>query len=230
MWAILLSAGLVCGAGLTYCILSLLSQNKKTYDKDFAVPTDDDFTDHGNGSALAAGVAGLGLTSVEIAAFLDEDIRAEAEFDELDAEFDIEGKPFYMTRKRILHWAKRNLTECGEIIKRSQWHMPASLNLCGKTYALIYEKPCGEDGTDGPRVCVSMTVRICDRYAKWLAMRHPGVHRAYFPKNRNWYAVPIDGSFKNAQMVYRVLRRARSFVCETRSSPLCAGKADCKGV
>jgi len=217
--------------------LYLLSlQHKKTqgvsaapqgYDKDFAVPVDGDFSERGGDEAdIAAEAAEQELSSAEIAAFLAEDISAEAEPDELDAD----GKPFKMTRKRIIHWAQRNLTECGEIIERSQWHMPASLNLCGKTYALVYEKPCGTGGGPGQSALVSMTVRVSDRYAKWLALRHPGVRRASFPKIRNWYAVPVDESFKNAQMVYRVLKHARSFVCETKASPLCAQQIDCKGV
>jgi len=136
---------------------------------------------------------------------------------------------FNMTRKRIIYWAGRNLSECGEIIERSQRYMPASLKLCEKTYALIYEKIYRESGSPEPKLFVSITVRISDPYAQWLALRHPGVRRAYFPKNRNWYIVPVDASFKNAQMVYRVLKHARKFVCNTKASPLCAVKQNCKG-
>lgn len=136
---------------------------------------------------------------------------------------------FNMTRKRIVYWARRNLSECGEILERSRRDMPASLNLCGKTYALIYEKIYRESGSPDPKLYVSATVRISDPYAQWLALRHPGVRRAHFPKNRNWYVVPIDASFKNAQMVYRVLKHARNFVCKTKASPLCAQKTNCKG-
>jgi len=137
---------------------------------------------------------------------------------------------FNMTRKRILYWAKRNISKCGEIIERLQRHMPTSLKLCGKTYALIYEKIYSESGSAAPKLYVSMTVRISTPYAQWLALRHPGVRRAAFPKNRNWYVVPIDASFRNAQMVYRILMHARKFVCNTKSSPLCVQKLNCEGM
>jgi|GEM_PF-2445668 len=137
---------------------------------------------------------------------------------------------FNMTRKRVIFWAKRNLSECGEIAERPQRHMPASLKLCGKTYALIYEKVYRESGSPDPKLYVSMTVRISAPYAQWLALRHPGVRRAYFPKNRNWYVVPVDASFRNAQMVYRVLKHARKFVCGTKASPICSQKTNCEGI
>jgi predicted DNA-binding protein (MmcQ/YjbR family) len=107
---------------------------------------------------------------------------------------------FKMTRKRLLSYARRSMG--GTVHERPKKHLPASLKSGGKTYALVYEK-AGE---------VWMIVRVSDKYAEWLSLRHREVRRARFPKNRNWYVVPIDGSFPNAQMVYRVLKRAKKFV------------------
>jgi len=123
--------------------------------------------------------------------------------------------PFRMTRKRLLDYAKRSLCdEGGEVIVRPKRCLPASLNSNGKTYALVYDKLCsGQTAPDeSVKSYVSLTVRISDVYAAWLALRHPEVCRARFPKNRNWYVVPVDGSFRSAQMVYRVLKRAKKFV------------------
>jgi hypothetical protein len=122
--------------------------------------------------------------------------------------------PFVMTRKRLVHYVKRSLFENGEIIERSRRCLPVSLNSNGKTYALVYEKlyptdmPAGEDA----KSYVSLTVRISDAYGAWLQLRHSGVRRAGFPKNRYWYIVPVDASFHSAQMVYRVLKHAKKFV------------------
>jgi predicted DNA-binding protein (MmcQ/YjbR family) len=134
---------------------------------------------------------------------------------------------FHMTRQRAILYAETKLGENGEVIERSEkrW-LPASLNAGGKTYALVYEKAYLESATGKKgkinyaeemkagnlKVAVSLTVRISDAYAEWLALRHPEVRRARFPKNRNWYVVPVGGSFPNAEMVYRVLRHAKAFV------------------
>lgn len=122
-----------------------------------------------------------------------------------------------MTRKRMLIFAKNNkeLKDGGVVIERQKRYMPASLKIKDKTYALVYEKAYKEksdDGSETVKTYVSLTVRITDTYAEWLALRHPEVCRARFPKNRNWYVVPVDGSFPNAQMIYRVLKRAKKFV------------------
>lgn len=125
---------------------------------------------------------------------------------------------FKMTRKRMLLYANSNkeLTSGGGVaIEREKRYTPASLKIKGKTYAMIYEKAYKKKSSDGSEIIktyVSLTVRISDTYADWLALRHPEVCRARFPKNRNWYIVPVDGSFPNAQMVYRVLKRAKKFV------------------
>ncbi|MCL2061888.1 MAG: hypothetical protein FWH03_04600 [Firmicutes bacterium] len=137
------------------------------------------------------------------------------------------NKPaFHMTRKRMLLFAKRRLSENGEAVERAKRFLPTSLKAGAKTYALVYEKVCwdmsdpaakgkskkAQEAKKNLSLYVSLTVRISDAYAEWLALRHPEVRRAGFPKNRNWYIVPIRGSFRNAQMVYRVLRRAKNFV------------------
>jgi hypothetical protein len=119
--------------------------------------------------------------------------------------------PFVMTRKRMLHYVeKRSKKLAGsETVKREKRYLPASLNWKGKTYALVYEKI---EKADPSKTYVSLIVRVSDSYAKWLEHFHPTVCRARFPKNRNWYVVSVDGSFRNAQMVYRVLHRAKHFV------------------
>jgi len=123
--------------------------------------------------------------------------------------------PFHMTRKRLLHYANLHLLdEYGEILTRPSRCLPVSLYSQGKAYALVYEKLYTNANRPDAKTLayVSLTVRVSDTYAAWLALRHPGVCRAAFPKNRNWYIVPVDGSFRSAQMVYRVLKRAKKFV------------------
>jgi len=122
--------------------------------------------------------------------------------------------PFIMTRTRMLRYVQRTFTlEGEEVVSRSKQCLPASLKSKGKVYALVYEKMYLNNFPDNKtNSYVSMTVRISDVYAKWLALRHPEVCRAAFPKNRNWYVVPVDGSFSNARMVYRVLKNAKKFV------------------
>jgi predicted DNA-binding protein (MmcQ/YjbR family) len=107
---------------------------------------------------------------------------------------------FRLTRKRVLSYARRLANT--EVVERGKATLPASVkNEQGKTVAMVYERK-GE---------VSLTLRIADTYAEWLALRHPFVRRAKFPKNRNWYVVPVDGTFPNAQMVYRTIKRAKKF-------------------
>lgn len=141
-----------------------------------------------------------------------------AEYDEALLKYRQKNKlPFRMTRMRLLRFAQRSMSEDGgEVIVRLKRCLPASLRANGKTYALAYEKLYGGGCAPeaGVNSYVSLTVRISDAYAAWLALRHPEVCRARFPKNRNWYVVPVDGSFKSAQMVYRVLKHAKKFILQ----------------
>ncbi|MCL2061667.1 MAG: hypothetical protein FWH03_03480 [Firmicutes bacterium] len=134
-----------------------------------------------------------------------------AEYNEALKIFMQRNKPaFFMTRKRMLHYVRKSLPDTA-ITEREKRYMPASLKINQKTYALVYEK-IDHSSTDNLQTYVSLIVRISDAYAKWLCHRHPRVRRARFPNNRNWYVVPVDGSFYSAQMAYRVLKHAKQFV------------------
>jgi len=80
--------------------------------------------------------------------------------------------------------------------------LPMSLNYKGFTYAMLHGTEAG----------VVMIVKIADAYAAQLALRHPEICRARFPRGPNWYYLPIDYTFRDKESVYEILGAARAFV------------------
>jgi predicted DNA-binding protein (MmcQ/YjbR family) len=89
------------------------------------------------------------------------------------------------------------------VFARSRESLPISLkNAAGRTYAMLFERN-GE---------TTMILRLSEDYENWLTEYHTQVRRARFPRVRNWYLVPIDGSFSDEQEIYRMLKHAMTYV------------------
>jgi predicted DNA-binding protein (MmcQ/YjbR family) len=106
-----------------------------------------------------------------------------------------------ITVERLLRFTRKHLPDA-DIIERTKWYMPVSLR-CGKrTFAIIYPRRAG----------ISLTLRISDEYAAYLIRRHPLVRRARWPRTRNWYIVPLDGTFRHTPEIFRTLQRAHTYL------------------
>jgi len=115
--------------------------------------------------------------------------------------------PLTMTRREIADALRAKGDPDIKIVERpDQPQLPMSLKYKTKTFAMLH-------GTDSG---VLMIVRIWDDYARQLLAVHPKLRRAHFPRGRNWYYVPIDGTFQNKEAVYRVLSNAETFVKSNR--------------
>ena len=109
---------------------------------------------------------------------------------------------FEMSREKIMKHEKELKLAGVEVQENSKWHLPACLKIEDKTYAMVYEK-------DGE---VSLTLRVSDEIGKEMAETRPEVRRARFPKTRNWYIVPVDGTFTEDKELYDLIDTAREFV------------------
>jgi hypothetical protein len=163
-----------------------------------------------DGDAAAAEIAALaagadGKSDEEAAAAAEREYRAALE------RYKAENfSEFKLTRKEIVGHMRQTGGPDTEIVERPKSpQLPTSLNCGGKNYAMLY----GAGGS------VRMIVRVSDGYADNLAVNHPEVCRAKFPKGRNWYLIPVDGAFRGKEDVYKVLDDARTFVTEYGAPP-----------
>lgn len=110
---------------------------------------------------------------------------------------------FTLTRAELVERVKSaNTPDTEAILREDRPALPASLNVSGKTYAMVYEKK-GE---------VSVTLRLSEESADKLSVHHIQMCRARFPRGANWYVMPIDGSFYGPDEVFEILDMSRAFV------------------
>ena len=110
---------------------------------------------------------------------------------------------FMLTRKEIAENAKETGGRAVTVVERADSQLPMSLKYGAKTFAMLY-------GTDAGIV---MVVRIPAEYADEFVKEHPAIRPAKFP--RKWYQIPIDGTFKDKESVFRVLAYAANYVKES---------------
>ena len=111
----------------------------------------------------------------------------------------------HITRREIAeHIRKSNDTDVSVAERPSEPHLPMTLKLKGKTYAMLYGT---EDG-------IVMVVKLPAVYASNLMSVHQSARRAIFPKGSGWYYVPVDKTFKDKEreQVYAILGASRYFV------------------
>jgi len=89
-----------------------------------------------------------------------------------------------------------------EVLEPTSKEEPLVLNVCGQTYARVYDLGGGE---------MTMIIRIPDVIAHQLAFSHPEICRVSAPQGMFWHRVPIDGAFSDNVAVFGVLEAACEF-------------------
>jgi hypothetical protein len=112
-----------------------------------------------------------------------------------------DGGKLPITAEKLIRFARTYLPGAA-VVPPKRAALPTCLKGAGrKTFAMIYERPEG----------LLLKVKLPPAYVARIIFDHQHIARSAFPYGNSWHDVPVDSSYRDAQPLFRILKRAKAF-------------------